>query len=72
MLLLINMNKIKFLLLIFLFCSTFVCPVCALELAEPVEMKPAEKNSFAEQLTENVQLDGDMFAPIDLDLTDYT
>ncbi len=71
MLLLINMNKIKFLLLIFLFCSTFVCPVYALELAEPVEMEPVGQNSF-EQPAENVQLDSDMFAPIDLDLTDYT
>ena len=68
---LLNMNKIKFLLLIFLFCSTFVNSVFALETATPVEMVTPEQN-VSVQVQETSQQEEEMFAPIDLDLTDYT
>ena len=65
------MNKIKFLILIFLFCSTLLTPVYALEAAEPVEMNEAEPSEQETDVQESITQDEEMFAPIELDLTDY-
>ena len=68
------MKQIKYLLLIFtILCSTFCSPVKALEALAPVEAQTQTTEENPEKIQEITQEQNDeMFAPIELDLTDYT